>query len=289
MGIDTAALNLLCLAKSIGVDFNNTLTIGRQRLYATPKETDRMAAIVGAKPMGVATLDFTEPIFAMLGAENVSSMDVSPFEGATHIHDLNLPIPRSLHQQFSVVYDGGTLEHIFNIPQAFKNCMEMVRVGGHFLQANNANNFMGHGFWQLSPELIYRIFAPENGYEILAVLLHEVTPRGRWYLVQDPKKAGQRVELINKTPTYILTIAKRTAAVNVFETPPQQSDYVSRWTGPSSVARRPTAGVRRSLVRRIVPQSAKRLLRKTFPSPFAPPYYKHVKEDDLLHGRLPAF
>jgi hypothetical protein len=74
---------------------------------------------------------------------------------------------------FSVVYDGGTIEHVFNAVQAFKNGMEMVRVGGHFIQVNPANNFMGHGFWQFSPELIYRVFSAENGFNIRGVFLHE--------------------------------------------------------------------------------------------------------------------
>jgi 2-polyprenyl-3-methyl-5-hydroxy-6-metoxy-1,4-benzoquinol methylase len=65
---------------------------------------------------------------------------------------MNLPISETLRQRYSVVYDGGKLEHVFNQPQALKNCMEMVRVGGYFLQTNTANKFMGHGFWQFSPE-----------------------------------------------------------------------------------------------------------------------------------------
>jgi hypothetical protein len=73
----------------------------------------------------------------------------------------------SPYLQFSVVYGAETIEHVFNILQAFKNCMEMVCVSGHF---NVANNYMGHGFWQFGPELIYRIFSRENGFQIKAVL-----------------------------------------------------------------------------------------------------------------------
>ena len=110
--------------------------------------------------------------------EQVSSVDASDYERATHIHDFNQPLPASLANRFSVVHDGGTIEHVFNIPQAFKNCMEMVRVGGHFIQVNVANNYMGHGFWQFCPELIYRIFSRENGFQIKAVLMHETCDRG---------------------------------------------------------------------------------------------------------------
>ena len=107
----------------------------------------------------------------------------------------------------------------------------MVRVGGHFTQLTVANNFMGHGFWQISPELIYRIFTPSNGYRVVCVLLHEVMQDGAWYLVRDPKDIGHRVELCNSVPTYILTIAKRINVTEIFAEMPQQSDYVAEWGG----------------------------------------------------------
>ncbi len=121
---------------------------------------------------------------------------------------MNLPIADHLRNRFTVVYDGGTLEHVFNVPQALKNCMEMIRVDGYFMQVNVANNFMGHGFWQFSPELLFRVFSEKNGYEVQAILLHEVVTNGGWYLVSDPDHIGQPVELCNSVPTYILTIAK---------------------------------------------------------------------------------
>src|SRR5262249_11842923 len=125
--------------------------------------------------------------------------------------------------------DGGTLEHVFNIQQALKNAMEMVQLGGYFVQANVANNFMGHGFWQFSPETIFRAFSHANGYRGEAVLLHEVTANGAWYLVSDPEEMQARVELCNSVPTYIMTIAKRVALAEIFAQPPQQSDYAAIW------------------------------------------------------------
>ena len=92
------------------------------------------------------------------------SIDASAYENATMVHDMNLPVGDELKQKFSVVIDGGTLEHVFNFPTAIRNCMEMLKVGGHFFAHTMANNFMGHGFYQFSPELFYRVFSPENGF-----------------------------------------------------------------------------------------------------------------------------
>ena len=65
---------------------------------------------------------------------------------------MNTPIYGSLKNRFSALLDAGTIEHVFNFPQAIRNCMEMVKVGGHFIQVTVANNFIGHGFYQFSPE-----------------------------------------------------------------------------------------------------------------------------------------
>ena len=104
---------------------------------------------------------------------------------------------------------SGTLEHIFNFPQSIKNCMEMVRVGGHFVGITVANNLMGHGFYQFSPELYYRVLSAENGFQIEAMWLAE-TPKGaQWYRVADPQSVGYRVELTNSRSTYLIVVARR--------------------------------------------------------------------------------
>jgi hypothetical protein len=194
---------------------------------------------------------FCEEFFGLLGAEEIESFDVSDYQGATHIQDMNEPIPAAFHERYSCVHDGGTIEHVFNLPQALKNCLQMVRLGGHFTQVNAANNFMGHGFWQFSPEMIYRSLSPENGFDVRAVLLHEAIPGGAWHLVADPAKVGGRVQLCNSQPTYILTIARRTAIKEIFASPPQQSDYVVEWSGGNKAAPRAET-VRRSVTERVL-------------------------------------
>ena len=173
---------------------------------------------------------------------------------------MNLPIPDELKSRFSVVIDGGTLEHVFNFPQALKNSMEMVAVGGHFLAVTPCNNYMGHGFYQFSPELFFRAFSEENGFKLEDVFICR-WPRGRWYRVSDPKVIGTRVELINHYPTSLFVQAKRLRKTEVFATTPQQSDYVANWTGTTSPPSPPSAPRDksvRSFVKRVFPEFIKR-------------------------------
>lgn len=232
MSLDTPSIQLLCAAKSMGVDFSKTAMIGRQSFWPGEDALRAVFATLGVDLDPVAFLrdnPFAENFFKLLGASEIVSVDVSDYEAAAVLHDMNTPIPDAMRERFSIVHDGGTLEHVFNVYQALKNCMEMVQLGGHFTQVNEANNYMGHGFWQFSPETIFRAFSAENGYKVEAVFLHENVPGGAWYLVSDPDDVRMRVELCNACPTYILTIAKRIAIKPVFARPPQQSDYVPQW------------------------------------------------------------
>src|SRR5262245_61422406 len=130
---------------------------------------------------------YAEPFLEMLGASEICSFDASGYENATHIHDLNLPIAENIKNRFSMVLDGGTLEHIFNFPVAIKNCMEMVEVGGHFIGVTPANNFCGHGFYQFSPELFFRIFCAKNAFKLVRMVLFEETHAKQWFDVSDPE------------------------------------------------------------------------------------------------------
>ncbi len=82
------------------------------------------------------------------------SLDCSDYEHCDIVHDMNRPIDPSHHGTFDVVIDGGSLEHIFNFPVAVANCMNLVKVGGSVFIFTPANNHMGHGFYQFSPDVL---------------------------------------------------------------------------------------------------------------------------------------
>jgi hypothetical protein len=173
---------------------------------------------------------YSENFLRRLGAREVVSIDASDYEEASIVHDMNQPIRGDLKRKFFVVIDGGTLEHVFNFPVAIRNSMKMLEVGGHFITHTMANNFMGHGFYQFSPELFYRIFSPENGFRMhRAVMFESRIGKPRWYEAADPRQAGERVELINGRQTYLLVHAERVADVPIFTSPPQQTDYSTLW------------------------------------------------------------
>ena len=78
---------------------------------------------------------------------------------------MNNPLPADLHQRFDLLIDTGTLEHCFNVGQAFKNTCEAMRQGGLIVHGAPLNRF-NHGFWSFNPTL-YHDFLGDNGFQIL--------------------------------------------------------------------------------------------------------------------------
>jgi SAM-dependent methyltransferase len=231
MGLNTIGIRFLLYARDLGVDFSRTTTIGRQGMHldtgSLRQSLENFGYRISADDVErlITENGFAEPFLRLLGATETVSFDASDYENASHVHDFNSPLEEEFTDRFSVVFDGGTLEHVFNFPQAISNCMKMVRPGGHFLGATPTNNFSGHGFYQFSPELFFRIFGPDNGFIMRSMQVSEegVTD---WYSVIDP--------INSQRETYLLVIARKTATVPLFSKPIQQSDYALLWRNHES-------------------------------------------------------
>jgi SAM-dependent methyltransferase len=234
MGLDNNGIKFLLHARSQGASFERTAMLGRQGLHLSAEQLANALSSAHLPLTAQAALrlfvdhrGFAEGFFKLLGAKEIVSFDATSYEQASHVQDFNLPIDSRWHEYFDVVLDGGCLEHIFNFPVAIQNCMQMVRVGGHFLGITPANNFLGHGFYQFSPELFFRVLSKQNGFST-EVLLFEDGIESRWLAVRDPAEMKVRGTLINYKPTYLLVLARKTLQVPSF-TIPQQSDYEAQW------------------------------------------------------------
>jgi SAM-dependent methyltransferase len=137
-----------------------------------------------------------------------------------------------LNDSFDFIYDGGTLEHVYNFPVAIESCMKLCRVGGHVCLWTPANNECGHGFYQFSPELFFRLFSADNGFRIRAMVLVERNLRGtRWYEVNDPAALNARVCCVNRHPLFLMVLAQKRTSVPASDFKVLQADYVSAWEG----------------------------------------------------------
>jgi len=91
-------------------------------------------------------------------------LSASNYDGVNVLRNLNEPVGSELFEKYDCVFNGGLLEHVFNFPVALKNCLEMVKVGGHFITITLANAQFGHGFYQFSPELFYSALCARTAF-----------------------------------------------------------------------------------------------------------------------------
>lgn len=261
MGIDIHNLNLLAHARDLGVRFDRTLAIGRQALFIEDFELEQHRRLRGLAPLVEPAIAagrprYFEPLaMQWLGASVADSVDASPYENARLIHDMNLPWPAASAERasFDAVLDFGCLEHVFNFPVAWRNCVDLCRVGGHVLHALPANNLSGHGFYQFSPELFFNLYQPNNGFELRGLYFAMKADAGHWWTVANPLDLKRRVNLRNSHEVYMLVIARKLREPGPLPAP-QQSDYAQdEWlrAPASATITAGDAGSRRALVRRL--------------------------------------
>src|SRR5437763_10621409 len=205
--------------RSDGVRFGRVATLGRQHAHIDLDTYRRLLGRLGLPP-AAAVPAYADEAWTALGASRVDSIDGSDYQAATLVHDLNRPLPLALHAQFDLVFDGGTLEHVFDIATALRSCMELVKPPGRFVSVTVPNNWCGHGFYQFSPELFFRAFSAENGFSTVEIYFADIEGR-RYHRVIDPAAVGSRVQLWSCNPMFLLVHARRDAVRPIFAAPPQ--------------------------------------------------------------------
>lgn len=109
-----------------------------------------------------------EAFFRSLGIGEIHVMDISDYEGADIIHDLNEIITREdLFERFDYIVDGGTLEHVFNLASAMKNITRMLKIQGKIFHYLPASSWINHGFYSISPCLLNDFYRC-NGFEVIS-------------------------------------------------------------------------------------------------------------------------
>jgi len=246
--------------KKRGLAMDSLLTLGRQHFAVPPLDIRRVAGlpdIVAANPQLVQGGDcYAEPFFKAVGVGRIDSMDASAYESCSLVHDLNDPIPSGWHGRYDVVFDGGTLEHVFHFPNAIANAMNLVKPGGLFVTATPCNNFNGHGFYQFSPELFFRLFNGANGFRVLMMALSESEGRKRIFRVQDPAELGERISFPGDGPLELVMIAQRLEIIPPLGNHPYQSDYSATWNknhASGQTVTQPSSAPLKRRIRRIIP------------------------------------
>jgi SAM-dependent methyltransferase len=98
------------------------------------------------------------------------------FDGTRNALRVDLNRPLALEQQFDVVINHGTMEHIFNVAQFLLTMHDRCKDGGLMIHDSPFTGWIDHGFYGFHPTLFYDL-AAKNGYEVVAMAMHEIKSR----------------------------------------------------------------------------------------------------------------
>ena len=232
MGIDWTTLMALVLTTSSIKQGGNALMLGRQQFHMSTEDNLKILKSCGINPpeSSVTNGEYAEQLLQVLGFSTVDSLDISPFEKATILQDMNLPIEGDLKdRKFDYIFDGGSTEHMFNVAQVYQNILDMIKLEGVFCSVVPNNNFSGHGFYQFSPEFFLSIFSKQNGFYTKVLL----APRGecdinKWKLIASPSDLQC---MISGVPTFTVCVAlkKEEKNVRLSDAFPAQFKYKAEW------------------------------------------------------------
>lgn len=137
------------------------LELGNQHLFLSePPRPDFPAEFVSMK--GVPA----KPYWERAGYRHIS-VDLGGQDGALV---LNLCQPFDLGQQFNVVTDFGTSEHVADLYACLENMWRHCRVGGWMLLANPApGSWPDHGYWYRTNNFYFSLVRAQPGLDALDV------------------------------------------------------------------------------------------------------------------------
>ncbi|MCP3969651.1 MAG: methyltransferase domain-containing protein [Rhodobacteraceae bacterium] len=255
MGVDYVLFERLAELSTRWRPGGRSLGLGRQQFQIESpcaklyEKTLRRFDLTGKRFDYLQEDGFYETLMRKLGFGEIESMDFSDYEGATILHDLNKPIPSDLEGRFDFILDGGTIEHVFNIPVVLENVFRMLKPGGRFVSVNCMNGWPGHGLYQFNPDLVWTFWRRTANCTVHDCRgITKLPLKGVEYHLPfpDPAGLGRRLRLKGRIPPerFYLYYEVERRPDSALQDGTLQSDYETKWAdGESAGAIRPDGAI----------------------------------------------
>jgi SAM-dependent methyltransferase len=222
------------------------LTLGQQSIWATYDEVKEIILSEGIRPCKLeANLNlktkipgwqnslnsnFTnaEVFFKLLGVTNVFVLDISNYENADIICNLNYDIRDNLINKFDIILDCGTIEHIFNVRTAMENISKMLKPGGRVILMTPTSNFMDHGFYSISPTFFFDYYSQNNFTDMRAYIIESYPNyfhKCKLYKYHYERQRQQPIRTKNELGTYFTAKKVSNSTSDVIPTQGCYMDY----------------------------------------------------------------
>jgi len=189
MGINESALKVLLEENARRRFAGSVLSLGKQDIYFTKNDLFKIAKQFEISLSFPPNIEYTNKqhainkkyisdkyLFSSIGFSQVTSIDVSDYEKADIVFDLNNnDLPLHLYNAFDVIIDGGTLEHVFHLPNALQNVYKMLKIGGRIIHLSPSSNHIDHGFYMFCPTLFFDYYKINN-FEMNKIQMFKYSP-----------------------------------------------------------------------------------------------------------------
>lgn len=183
MGLPRQIVRLLLQEHKYRPISGSVLLIGRQTVPLTIEQAKNLAAEEGItpRPQSAPRLDTSTQggkahgyisdasVFDLFSDASVQALDISDYEDAEIVADLNAGIPAHLEGQFDFIYDGSCLDNIFDPATSLKNMTRLLKPGGRIVLVEHATHIHG-AYVTYSPAWFYDYFTV-NGFADCKVYL----------------------------------------------------------------------------------------------------------------------
>jgi hypothetical protein len=99
--------------------------------------------------------------FSLFSSARVSALDVSAYEGAEIIHDLNEPLPDKYTEIADFIFNGSCLDNLFDPATAITSLSKMLRPRGRIIHLEHGTAIQD-AFLCYSPEWFFDYYAINN-------------------------------------------------------------------------------------------------------------------------------
>jgi SAM-dependent methyltransferase len=142
------------------------------------------------------------------------------FSGTPEARKIDLNYPVDLGEQFDILVNAGTAEHVFDVGQFFRTAHDLTRPGGLMIHVMPFRGWLEHGFYSFN-STFYWDLAAANGYTMLIHAYAELKPPkfialARREQIMDLAASGQ----LGKNAT-LYAVMKKGGAASEFRVPIQ--------------------------------------------------------------------
>ncbi len=172
MGLSSQAIRVILNDHKYKPITGSVLLIGRQTVYLTPEEAIKLIQEEGLpiRPGAQAEVDKTTrssstggfisdaSLFSLFTDAKVQALDVSDYEGAEIVCNLNEPLRETLVGQFDFIYNGSCLDNIFDPATSIKNLSRLLNSSGRIVHVEHGSSFNGP-YLMYPPDWFYDYYA----------------------------------------------------------------------------------------------------------------------------------